>query len=442
MKKNIVLCCLFAGVIFALASCNQKGGSDGDKNMEDADIVQDNATLYKEASEKLFDLSLAVRKLDQEVSVSTIEDVMEIYDDLDFEYDEDAATTEELHKYKELQFQIDSTKTAVEKVVDSKIKYIHKNIFKEQDHLLNSTETVPFYLKKGEKLYINFETQGTVTVLFCNADSRSTLKTYKGKRSIKDSIQIRNSAIYFVEMKPVGNPYVDLSVEKSVQSFEDFKASEVEVKEEKTLCTAKEFGAKADPGIKLVNVFEEPHKVTLRSQGKAFFSGNSRSVVAMQIPSGSTDVLYKLRISTSQENSASDGKFCKDMSAAYKEIKVMGKTVYEKNWSVTNILREMLNHSEPYREEEAYCNLYVFTDAASAKKFGEGTPVSQLKYDVSLSKQGTQSCNDRVPIPKGVRTLYFGFENTRFRYSVYLWLESVATTPVTEYYRSVYSVDK
>jgi len=441
MKKNVFLYMIVCATLI-FTSCGNRSGNRDDQQNKGDNIENDNATLYKQASEKLYDLSLAMRKIDMEGSKENIEKVMKIYDELEFTYDEETANAEDVRKYKELQFQIDSVKTVADKKVGDRIKFIRKTIFHEQDHLLTESETIPFYLKKGEKLFINFETQGNVSVYLYNADSHSTLKTYKGKRSIHDSLAIKNSAIYLVEMKPSGNPYIDISLEKSVTSWTDYSSKEVKINEERTPCSAKDFGAKANSGIKIVNVFEEPREVTLRSRAKTLLSGNSRSVVAMQIPAGSSDVLYNLRISTSQDGHSDDGKFCKEMDAAYKEIKIMGKTVYEKNTSSTNILREMLNYSEPYREEEAYCNLYVFTDAKSAKQFGEGTPVSNLKYDVNLSKQGTQSCNDRIEIPKGVRTLYFGFENTRFRYSVYLWLESLATKPVTEYYRVAYTTDE
>ena len=176
------------------------------------------------------------------------------------------------------------------------------------------------------------------------------------------------------------------------------------------------------------------------SQGKALFSGGgTRSVVAMQVPAGSTDVAYCLRISTSQSDQNADGQFCRRMDEKYKEIKLLGLPLYESHNSSSNIFRELLNACEPYREEEAYCNLYIFTSSAEAKKFADGKPVADLKYNVDLSKKGTQSCNDRIPT-KGVKTLYFGFENTRVRYSVYLWLESLATMPTTEYYRAKYVV--
>ncbi|MCR4858095.1 MAG: hypothetical protein K5890_07865 [Bacteroidales bacterium] len=434
LKKIVILL-----VSFILAACGGKKNPHSETSQAESTISIEES--YRLASNKLDNLTLALKEFDEDQSMENIDKVMDIYENLDFSISVDEASEEDLHKYKKLQLDIDSAKIVVEKTIGNKIKQIHKNLVNEQDHLLTSTEVIPVYLKRGDKLFLNFETQGNVTIKLYNADSRSTIKTYQGKKVLHDSLKIANSAIYLLEMKPVGNTYVDFELEKSVNSFKSFKEKGPKIKVETVPCTAKDFGAQADPGINIVNVFEEPHKVTLRSQGKAFFSGNSRTVVAMQIPAGSTDILYNLRISTSQENRGDDGEFCKDMTEAYSEIKILGRTVVEKKLSVTNLLREMLNTREPYREEEAYCNLYVFTDPTTAKKFSEGADVSSLKYDVNLSKQGTQSCNDRIPINKGVKTLYFGFENTRFRYSVYLWLESLATTPVTEYYRNVYSLE-
>lgn len=436
MLKKIVV--LLVSVI--LVAC-------GGKKSRSSEIGQTESTIrieesYRLASDKLDELTLALKEFDKDQSMENINNVMDIYENLDFSFSADGVREEDLHKYKKLQLGIDSAKIVVEKTIGNKIKQIHKNLVNEQDHLLTSAEVIPVYLKRGDKLFLNFETQGNITVKLYNADSRSTIKTYQGKKVLHDSLKIANSAIYLLEMKPIGNTYVDLELEKSVSSFKSFKEKGSKIKVETISCTAKDFGAQADPGFKIANVFEEPHKITLRSQGKAFFSGSSRSVVSMQIPSGCSDVLYNLRISTSQENRGDDGTFCKDMSEAYSELKILGRTVVEKRLSVTNLLREMLNKREPYREEEAYCNLYVFTSPEAAKKFSEGADVSGLKYDVNLSKLGTQSCNDRVPIPKGVKTLYFGFENTRFRYSVYLWLESLATIPITEYYRNVYSLEQ
>ena len=99
----------------------------------------------------------------------------------------------------------------------------------------------------------------------------------------------------------------------------------------------------------------------------------------------------------------------------------------------------MLYRNAPVREEEAYCNVYVFTNQAEAKKFQDGAAPDGLKYDIDLSLMGTQSCNGRIPV-KGLTKVYLGFANERFRYSNYLWLEALSVTPKNEYYKVRYRV--
>lgn len=388
------------------------------------------------AKDLLDDAALAIHKFERDASKKNFKRLMKVNEELQKLCDDDDLFRAD----RTLVAEADSTAKAIKTLLETSVKRLHKPLFSKSDHLISETETHPAFLRKGEKLFLDFATQGSVTMRVYNADSHSVLKTYKGKKSVHDSISIAHTAVYVVELKPIGNQYVDFTANKSVTSVENFLEDDPELEEKKVECTAKDFGAQKIQGIKLRSVFEEPRKVTLRSQGKALFSGGStRSVVAMQVPAGSTDVAYCLRISTSQSDRGSDGRFCRNMDEKYNEIKLLGLPLYESHGSSTNIFRELLNYCEPYREEEAYCNLYIFTNSNEAKKFADGKPVADLKYNVDLSKKGTQSCNDRIPT-KGIRTLYFGFENTRIRYSVYLWLESLATMPTTEYCRAKYSV--
>lgn len=425
-------------LMVGLSCCNGNSSSTDDNSsrlfqssVEDETETESN---IQSARELLEDADIAIRKFNMEASDKNFQELIRIHKDLQNLCDDRDITKAN----KTLAFQLDSARIAVGKMVETNIGLVHKQLISKNDYLISETETNPLYMRRGEKLFINMETQGNVTLRVYNADSHSVLKTYAGKKVVHDSLRIDHSAVYVVELKPVGNQYVDFSVSKSVTTPENLSKSDPSIAEEKVECTAKDFGAQKIQGIKLKNVFEEPRKVTLRSQGKAIFSGGGdRSVVALQVPAGSTDVAYCLRISTSQSDKNSDGQFCKKMDEKYKKIKLLGLPLYESQGTSSNIFRELLNASEPYREEEAYCNLYIFTNSAEAKKFADGKPVTDLKYNVDLSKQGTQSCNDRIPT-KGIKTIYFGFENTRIRYSVYLWLESVATTPTTEYYRTKY----
>ena len=104
------------------------------------------------------------------------------------------------------------------------------------------------------------------------------------------------------------------------------------------------------------------------------------------------------------------------------------------------ILSSLLDDNRPLREEDAYCNMYVFRNQSQAKQFQDGTKAtSLLSYDVDYSTLGTQSCNGCIPT-KGAKTIYLGFENERVRFTNYIWVEVEAVVPRTEYYTTKYSI--
>ena len=189
------------------------------------------------------------------------------------------------------------------------------------------------------------------------------------------------------------------------------------------------------------NIFEEPRKFTLRGQLKSAFSGSSIAMVPVIIPAGTTDVLYSMRMATSEYDRSSDGEFYDNMTRTYKRVKFMGLPLYEKSTS-NGLLNTLLDDNRPLRDEDAYCNMYVFRSQAEAKKFQDGKALAgDLKYDLDYSAVGTQSCNGRIP-KNGANKIYLGFENVRVRYTNYLWVEAVAVIPTTEYYTIKYSIDK
>jgi hypothetical protein len=194
-------------------------------------------------------------------------------------------------------------------------------------------------------------------------------------------------------------------------------------------------------GIKLIRLFEEPRKFTLRGQLKAAFSGSAIALVAVQVPAGATDILYSMRIDTSESGRSSDGKFHDNLNTSYKKVKFLGLPLYEKTNS-SGLLNTLLDDNRPLRDEDAYCNMYVFRSQTQAKQFQDGTKMaSELTYDVDYSTLGTQSCNGRIPA-NGSKTIYLGFENERVRYTNYLWVEAEAVVPTTVYYTTKYTVNE
>ena len=234
-----------------------------------------------------------------------------------------------------------------------------------------------------------------------------------------------------------------------LQLFQDvFRCSEFSrlrnatpIKTEQVGCSKGDFGAVPVPGVIMQNLFEEPRKFTLRGQFKSAFSGSSVAMVPVIIPAGATDVLYSMRMATSEQDRSSDGEFHDNMTRTYKTIKFMGLPLYEKSTS-NGLLNTLLDDNRPIRDEDAYCNMYVFRSQNEAKKFQDGKALAvDLKYDLDYSTVGTQSCNGRIPT-NGSNKIYLGFENVRVRYTNYLWVEAIAVIPTTEYYSIKYSIDK
>ncbi len=309
-------------------------------------------------------------------------------------------------------------------------------IIREPNALLDSKTILPFFLRKGERLHLDVHATGKATIALRNADIEKLIKSFHNQ--VVDSFFIANEGVYTLEIVPQEKQYVSIEVGYEPVSGKDLE-SRPQVMKQIVECAKGEFGSVASKGIKMKNIFDEPRKFTLRGQIKAAFSGSARALVAIQVPAGATDILYTMRIDTSEGGKSEDGKFCNNLNYSYRKINMLGLPVYESTKS-SGILNMILDDNRPIRDEDAYCNMYVFRNQSQAKKFQDGThAASALTYDVDYSTLGTQSCNGRIPA-NGSKTIYLGFENERMRYMNYLWVEVVAVIPTTLYHKEKYSV--
>lgn len=302
--------------------------------------------------------------------------------------------------------------------------------------LMEGKVSYPYYLEAGDMLYYTVEAETSATVDIYNYDKQSRIKHTAG-RKVTDSLRINYSAIYLITVKPQGREYVSVAVD--IKNENQGIARRPKITSERIACNKGDFGAESFDGIKMTNIFEEPRKFTLRGQIKAAFSGTARAIVAIPVPAGATNILYSMRISTSEQPISSDGRFHENLGHSYRRIEVFNIPVYESTRR-SGLIDMLLDDNRPIREEDAYCNMYVFRNQAQAKQFQDGTKsASQLSYDVDYSTLGTQSCNGSIPT-NGSKTIYLGFENERMRYANYLWVEAVGVVPTTEYYTTKYSI--
>lgn len=305
-----------------------------------------------------------------------------------------------------------------------------------QSTLIEGKQSYPYYLEAGDKLHYELSADNSFTLNIYNVDSHSRLKQYRAK-SVKDSLTINHSAIYLLEVETKGRDYVSSSID--IQKGDFTSIHRPKVHSEVVECKKGDFGATGVEAIKMSNIFEEPRKFTLRGQIKAAFSGAARAIVAIPVPSGATNILYSLRISTSEQPINADGEFYENLGHSYRRIDVFNLPVYESTRR-SGLIDMILDDNRPIRDEDAYCNLYVFRNQSDAKKFQDGgVAISKLSYDINYSTLGTQSCNGSIPV-NGTQTIYLAFENERMRYATYLWVEAVAVVPTMEYYKTEYKI--
>lgn len=308
----------------------------------------------------------------------------------------------------------------------------------ESDRLLTESKSYPIYLNKGETLVYDVKTEDAVVKLY-NVDTERLLKSYSASE-VSDSLSVPNSGIYQIIITPNGKQYVSVALNVSPGTSGKTEGRP-RIKSEQVECKKGDIGAVGIDGITMRKCFEEPRKFTLRGQLKAAFSGSAKALVPVQVPAGATDILYSLRIATSEASRSEDGKFHDNLLRSYTRVKFLGLPLYEKNRGKSSgLLSSLLDGNRPIREEDAYCSMFVFRNQAQAKQFQDGTKAtSSLSYDVDYSTIGTQSCNGRIPT-NGRKTIYLGFENERMRYTNYIWVEVEAVIPQTVYYKTKHSI--
>jgi hypothetical protein len=403
-----------------------------------------NATIeeYNQVFERVMTLEQTINQVDwATLSGDKIAEIYNIGQELYYDYNPMDLTPEQSAACEALKERINKLRADIATRAEQQISNFKISPWVYEDQLFEKAETFPVYLQRGEKLRWKIAGEKPITVKVCNADSRKVLKTYSGRSTVNDSLTISNTAIYFIEVNPNSVQYIDLDINYKINEMSRLRAA-TPVNKEDVECNKGDFGAKPIKGVSLQKCFEEPRKFTLRGQFKAAFSGSAKALVAVQVPTGTTDILYSMRIATSEQDKSSDGEFHENLATTYKKVKFLGLPLYEKEKNGDlNLFSKLLDDNRPLRDEDAYCNMYVFRNQAQAKQFQDGTKAaSMLNYDVDYSTLGTQSCNGRIPV-KGLKTIYLAFENERMRYTNYLWVEVEAVVPKTEYFTTKYTVN-
>ena len=402
-------------------------------------LSKEELTRYNTTIQQLEEIETLYDKAVNSKNGKSLADLVEISQSISYEYNDEGMNQATIQHCDSLKNRIAELKMNCKElyeqvtITSGKIDLININ-----NEFTEGTATYPVYLNQGELLFYKIKMETASTIKIYNYDARRIVKQYSNRQNVNDSLRINYSGIYLIEFIPNGKQYFSIDVAYRPCNAKDIY-SRPEISSEIVSCNKGDFGYKAAKGVKMYNCFDEVRKFTLRGQLKAAFSGASTALVAVKVPANATDILYSLRIATSEQDRSSDGDFYDDLTYSYNKIKFLGLPIYEREKSY-GLLKTLLDDNRPLREEDAYCNMYVFRNQTQAKQFQDGTKkASELNYDVDYSTLGTQSCNGRIPV-NGQKTIYLAFENERIRFTNYIWVEAVAIIPTTEYHRMEYTV--
>mgnify|MGYP001773888093 CR=1 FL=1 len=322
-------------------------------------------------------------------------------------------------------------------VASESTSFSGKGLISRRHMKVDAVKRYPYYFKAQDQLRISLTPHGSALVSLFDINHQKRLKQWHVQGTLEEQVTMPSDGIYMIELRPDGGELI-ADIALSYEGVDNDKRPRVS--ERTVSCKQGDFLAEATESVRVSPVFKEPKKVGLRGNLKSIFSGKSRALISVPVPAGSDAILYSLRISTNEKTAPSDGKFADNLSLASKQIKLLGIKVYEKRTISSSVIDRLLFNTRPAREEDAFCNMYVLTDATQAKKFQDETASSgHYKYDVEQSQMGTQSCNGELK-PKGRKTIYLGFENERMRYDNYIWLEVASLAHTKEYSRPVYFI--
>ena len=434
---SVILSFSFTLLLFA-CGCENKSEEEKNAMSEMEQLKYDNTSkkleaIYAEANEVLNGNSQAE---------------MHVYDEirkLEYDFDEQNMGQNALEKCRSLKKKISALKENPEMVFKDG-NAINANategtiglqgtLVTRKNLKIKEAMRFPYSLNANDRLSVSLTCSGNIRASLYDINRQKLLKQWTVSSSMSDNVHIAEAGIFMFELTPLSNKAtVDLKL-----SYEGIdKTYRKHVYEDIVDCKSNEFLAMESREVHVKSVFKEPKKVTLRGNLKSMFSGKSRALVSVPVPSNCQALLYSLHISTNERTVSSDNKFENQLSLASKRIKILGVNVYEKHSVSSSLIERLLFNTKPPREEDAYCNLYVLTNAVQAKKFQDEKESSgKYKYDVNQSQMSTQSCNGQL-LPNGKKMIYLGLENARVRYDNYITLEVAALTLQKKFVRPVY----
>ena len=180
-------------------------------------VAKQTLEKYNQVFERVLTLEELIFQTDfQTLSGEDITEMNKIGKELYYDYNPMDLTPEQVALCEKLKERVNKLRNDIIILTTNEIKNFKVTPWHHDELLLSQPQTYPVYLQKGEKLRWNITASKPISVQVCNADSRSVLKTYNGKSIVQDSLIVENSAIYFIDINPMGTQYIEFEINYKV----------------------------------------------------------------------------------------------------------------------------------------------------------------------------------------------------------------------------------
>ena len=135
----------------------------------------------------------------------------------------------------------DSIYNLLQEVLSENEVNVRISLLDNEELLLEKQTIYPYYLNKGDVLYINASTTVATEIKVWDANSKKLKKTLGKKTKFAEKLAIENSSIYLIEILPTSSLYFDIHISKATDQKN--WNEKVEIKQKVEECEKTDFMA-------------------------------------------------------------------------------------------------------------------------------------------------------------------------------------------------------
>jgi hypothetical protein len=232
--------CSLVVIVAVLIAVFQKNDTSGFR-LSERDAYYYNKTLLQ-----VKEVDSIWNSISSNASPKQLQQLMRKISKLKYEYNDKGMNLTTLKVCDSLKQRIEFLQTDF--MEDIKNNYLNAGrqiILHEPNKILSSKTIFPFFLRKGEKLYLDVHATGKSSIALCNVDVEKLIKSYTNQ--VIDTMLIANEGIYALEISPKEKQYVSINIGYKPVSGEDLE-NRPQVMSQKAECTKGEYGAESATG--------------------------------------------------------------------------------------------------------------------------------------------------------------------------------------------------